>query len=53
MSAKKKQPMALKRDINLAQTDRKGTPPKTAAAVAVCLALFGSYRKRSRQTDHL
>ena len=25
MSAKKKQPMALKRDINLAQTDRKGT----------------------------
>ena len=40
MSAKKKQPMALKRDINLAQTDRKGTPPKTAAAVAVCLALF-------------
>lgn len=32
--------MALKRDINLAQTDRKGTPPKTAAAVAVCLALF-------------
>ena len=37
MSAKKKQPMALKRDINLAQTDRKGTPPKTAAAVAVGL----------------
>ena len=40
MSAKKKQPMALKRDITLAQTDRKGTPPKPAAAVAVSLALF-------------
>ena len=40
MSAKKKQTAVLKRDINLAQTDRKGTPPKTAAAVAVCLALF-------------
>ena len=40
MSTKKKQTAVLKRDINLAQTDRKGTPPKTAAAVAVCLALF-------------
>ena len=40
MSAKKKQTAVLKQDINLAQTDRKGTPPKTAAAVAVCLALF-------------
>ena len=40
MSTKKKQTAVLKQDINLAQTDRKGTPPKTAAAVAVCLALF-------------
>ena len=40
MSTKKKQAAVLKRDINLAQPDRKGTPPKTAAAVAVCLALF-------------
>ena len=40
MSTKKKQTAVLKQDINLAQTDRKGTSPKTAAAVAVCLALF-------------